>query len=83
MRIDAQIKEAIGRALLACGVLALATYGLHWTVKYLNATWGIEIGPLSFGISFSLIAGLALWVAGIGKFLEELKRRAENKNGQP
>jgi hypothetical protein len=82
MRIDSQIKEAIWRALLACGVLGLGTYGLHRTATYLSATWGIEIGSLSFGISFSLIAALALWAAGISKFLERVRRRTENPNGQ-
>ncbi len=80
MTSGARVRKAIRIGLLTCGVMALATYALHWSIRYLSAAWGIEFGPLPFYIFFSLVAALVIWACA-GKFLEELKRDVENKDG--
>lgn len=76
------IKKAFLIAIfLTIPVMTFMTYALHWVRNYVQAMWGVEIGPIVYNALLSLSFAFAIWITA-GKFLKELKTISEKKRGE-
>lgn len=82
LRSTAMIKKALMIVLfLTIPAMAFVAYAVYWTRNFVQATWGVEIGPLVYNAILYAGFALAIWITA-GRFIKKLRAQGEKKERQ-